>query len=748
MVQYEVNNYPEGMTLELCTPEEIDEHIQRLMEQLNNKDRDARRKAAEALSDYVAGNYIPEDASPHPAAILVEGLKERDRDARIGSAMSLARMATRHVFPIRLVMPEREGEWVLGPRKTKLAKLRDITKVRLEPVELAYGDHLLEISGGPIERRMKVVSQAVTDVVELWRRRPNWRGQLQLSSGILHGQTNFLVPIEQFDFLMTEDDLQDIAAKTNTQVLLDTRQILLGSGDPDKFFVVSCTGELEGRLAALQHVHERLEPDPGGQSILVAGYSASALAMAASHRDKEFRVEVCKALGVLGPVAANDSAESLAAQLTDPEGSVRSEVLKALALMGAAAAGVAQAVGAALVDQDPDVRRMAALTLREFGPDAAPAAASHLAYAIRPLTERNAAKPNEGPHREIRILAVEALLAMGEAAAADAAEALARILREDPCDDMLRYAALRALGNMGAGAAPQVRRIACALQQDPVDFVRETAKETLVLIGCPDARNGAMSIGEAKDLIARAPEVVAAAKAEAEAKIRAEAEALAEAQRAAEAAKAEEEFALIEKESFDLVFEDVDFSKVDVEAFRASLPFAFQELGAKEEDFQMVKFSLPEGNSTGMSSHIVEVVGPVSIIKSVRELPLSNIKVLGFAGYVFGEKPKETKKGLGRKGARKAQAATADDASATAADTAPKEVPAETSSTVAAASVDSQPATDLGMPLPPPDTPLPPPDAVPANVAPVELEAAAPASPRDQRIFQSRRRGIDVTHPN
>merc|ERR1712193_225339 len=128
-----------------------------------------------------------------------------------------------------------------------------------------------------------------------------------------------------------------------------------------------------------------------------------------------------------------------------------------------------------------------------MGPSAAPSAASHLASAIRPLTEKNPAKPHEGPHREIRQLAVEALLAMGEAAAVDAAEALARILRDDPCDDILRYTALRALGHMEAGAAPQVRRIACALV-DPVDFVREEAAHTLVAIGCPDALNGAMAI--------------------------------------------------------------------------------------------------------------------------------------------------------------------------------------------------------------------------------------------------------------
>ena len=42
---------------------------------VNNKDREARRKAAEALADYVAGNYIPEDLSPNPATIHLSKVK-------------------------------------------------------------------------------------------------------------------------------------------------------------------------------------------------------------------------------------------------------------------------------------------------------------------------------------------------------------------------------------------------------------------------------------------------------------------------------------------------------------------------------------------------------------------------------------------------------------------------------------------------------------------------------------------------
>lgn len=741
MVRYEVNNYPEGMTLELCTPEEIDEHIARLMEQLNNTEREARRKAAEALADYVAGNYIPEEADPHPAAILVEGLRERDRDARLGSAMSLARMGASRAWPIRLVMPAEEAERVIGPCKTRLAKLCDITRVRVESVAIAAGECMFQISGGPLERRMKVVWRAIEDSCPRSCSAPGSASSFS-SPEPFHGETSFLVPCEQFHFVMNESDLQVIAEQTSTEIFLDDNEVLLGTGDPVKYYQVACVGDWKKRCAAIHQVHERLEPDPLGQGPIVAHYASFALAQALSHRDRDFRIEAARALAVLGPAAAEVSSEALAAQLADVEGTIRSECLKTLACLGEAAAdGAAHAVGLQLVHQDPDVRRMAALTLGEMGPAAAPAAAPLLARAIRPLTERDAAAPHEGPHREIRILAVEALLAMGEAAAADAAEALARILRADPCEDMLRYAALRALGHMGAGAAPQVRRIACAMQEDPVDFVRQAAAETLVDIGCPDALNGAMAIGEATDLIARAPQVVAAAKAEAEAraKCQAEADARAERQKTWEAAIANEE-----TETFDLVFDDLEFAAIDVEAFRESLPVAFQELGVNEEFLQKVRLSLPK------SSNMVEVAGPASVIKSLRELPLATIKVLGFEGHVAGEpKQKVEKKGLGRKaGARKTQA-KASAAATTIAEAAPKEMPAETAAEAEKiAPADAHPkadgpqgttqeAAELGDAVAP--------VAPVAPVEPVEPQTFAPSSPRDQRIFQSRRRAFDAT---
>jgi len=228
------------MTLQLCTKEEIGEHIQRLMDQLHNKDHDARRKAAEALSDYVAGNYISGHANPipvqesppvedetgmpglmenqppplHPADILVEGLRERDREARIGSAMSLSRMGAGRVFPIRLALSSEEAAHVAGVRNTKLAKLNDITNVRMvKGTELAAGDSILLIWGGNVEKRMEVASIALQQVSQL--------DDEEDEEGVAYGQTNFLVPIEQFHFTMDDAALDEIAELIGIQVFFE-----------------------------------------------------------------------------------------------------------------------------------------------------------------------------------------------------------------------------------------------------------------------------------------------------------------------------------------------------------------------------------------------------------------------------------------------------------------------------------------------------------------------------------------------
>lgn len=235
-----------------------------------------------------------------------------------------------------------------------------------------------------------------------------------------------------------------------------------------------------------------------------AAHASACLGELVGATDFEVRFEAMRAVRNLGP-AASEAAPSLARALLDREDTselLRFQAARALEALGPAAVPAAGgALAAALDDEDLDVRLASCSALVAMGAAAAELATPALVEVLR---------RRDG--FELKRLAVDALAAMGPAAAA-ASDELGKILRPQWGDDaVLRQKAAVALGAMGE---EEVRRPLRQLQLakalgDPDGRVGAAARATLQAAACTRALNGSMALFE------RLPEEYARADASAQ----------------------------------------------------------------------------------------------------------------------------------------------------------------------------------------------------------------------------------------
>lgn len=273
-----------------------------------------------------------------------------------------------------------------------------------------------------------------------------------------------------------------------------------------------------------------------------APFASYALGVLMSNVDEELRWESARALGSLGPGAAEKASALMATQL-DPEKEsnvlVRFTVARSLGLLGSGAAeGAAGALAKALEDKDIDVQNASATALALIGPAAAQKAAKRLVKAML-----------EGTF-EMRRLAVKALIAMGESSAGAAAYPASRVLNNmrpccrfhyhamelnrkpqpqvcDKCksvgpfakgtdyscregcnwhicrdcycntfhkDVVMQRLAAEAMYAMGAKAVRTCQVYLSRALGDPDEIVRETCQKALKMAGCDAAVQGSMAL--------------------------------------------------------------------------------------------------------------------------------------------------------------------------------------------------------------------------------------------------------------
>jgi len=194
------------------------------------------------------------------------------------------------------------------------------------------------------------------------------------------------------------------------------------------------------------------------------GRSASAWRNALLDRAPSARTNTMKTLAEGKAEAVPVLVELLRRDQRGNSAEVRWTAADILGQIGPDAADATPALGQALADDDPLVRRVAAESLGKIGPPAS-AAVPALAAMLQ---------------SEDRIYAVKALIRF-KTAARDAAPALIAVLK-DPSPEV-RWNACEALGDMQAKAAVSALQ---DLLADPEDRVREHAAEALGEIG-PDA---------------------------------------------------------------------------------------------------------------------------------------------------------------------------------------------------------------------------------------------------------------------
>jgi len=192
--------------------------------------------------------------------------------------------------------------------------------------------------------------------------------------------------------------------------------------------------------------------------------------------DAEVRRHAIFALGMLG-TDAEDAVPALSAiMVDDPDGKLRGEAALALSKMTPASRAAVPALARALEDKDPLVRMNAVNALFRLRTEARPAAPA----LIQALNDRNNQITLAPFTTSIQEMAA---LALGRASAGtpEAVPALMEALKA-ALTDGLRYALIRALGDVGPEARPAASQI-LALRRHEHSDMRHAVEEAVRKIG-------------------------------------------------------------------------------------------------------------------------------------------------------------------------------------------------------------------------------------------------------------------------
>jgi HEAT repeat protein len=186
--------------------------------------------------------------------------------------------------------------------------------------------------------------------------------------------------------------------------------------------------------------------------------------------DSSVRVRAVRALGAIGPAAADAVPELVRILRDEPTRVVRVEASHALSKMGPAARSAVPALAEALADKEPLVRMNAVMTLSKLRTEAWPAVPA----LIRALKDRGNRIELAGYH-----IAIQDVMAMtlGRASAghADAVPALTAVV-ETAITPSFRKAAIHGLGEVGAEASAAVPLLRGLLQDE---YLGEAAADAL-----------------------------------------------------------------------------------------------------------------------------------------------------------------------------------------------------------------------------------------------------------------------------
>lgn len=204
----------------------------------------------------------------------------------------------------------------------------------------------------------------------------------------------------------------------------------------------------------------------GKEGPAAAAQAAKDLRKAKDFVDRRFAVSALGTLGAEGEAYA----DALAAALQDDDGGVR--YWAAWALGNVKCAAYAPNLAASLSDKDPGVRLWLAVALGNLG-----AAATSEVLAVEGLLK--------DPDPQVRIAATRALVQIQPEAAPRVAAAVATGISEK--DPLFRACAAEALGMVGMAAQPYISHLVGALG-DPVASVRFAAVQTINGLGFETAQ--------------------------------------------------------------------------------------------------------------------------------------------------------------------------------------------------------------------------------------------------------------------
>lgn len=234
MVRYKVKNFVANGYLQLCTEEEHHGYFQKLIMRLTDEEKDLRRKAAEALAEYVAAGHISADMKPHPAAVLVEtSLSGRSRDYITSALHALGVMGEGRIWPIRFLLSSEQVNCISGDRNRKITKLRDIAAISISKADARVFDpaggeyrastspfdsdkRIVEISG-PLDARLRVAKLILEDL----SRHQSSEDKVEKLLGSLEDSSS-RQSVER-----TDGSLEDSSSSSSAEVQDVTMQILL-----------------------------------------------------------------------------------------------------------------------------------------------------------------------------------------------------------------------------------------------------------------------------------------------------------------------------------------------------------------------------------------------------------------------------------------------------------------------------------------------------------------------------------------
>jgi HEAT repeat protein len=550
MVRYKVRNFPVNGHLELCTEDELDDYVQKLIMRLTDEEKDLRRKAAEALAEYVAAGHIGADAEPHPAAVLVQtSLSGKSRDYITSALQSLGVMGECPHWSTRFLLSSQEVTWLSGDRSRKLTRLRDIATVSIskadaptfDPARGHAGEYrtstspfdsdarILEISG-PVDARLHVAKLILEDLSRQHASQDNIERligsltadssgtegiSMSSSSGVADVTMKLLLPAQQFDAVVDNEwsqstyTLEGMVEEAGIRFTIDRNgQTKAFDDQEDQGYVDEYEIEdiilrygsrshklykvVRGRVDLIDGDGELIETLCEGQSFGEPGARSTYTAKAASMD--------CGILATIPPDPSDVYPYHLATCVGD--WSKCSDVLELLhsaleqdeeGQAPVVARHAISAIARKAAERDRDVRIYAAETVAKFGPYAGPDAAAAL---VKELDDDE----NTVVWRYVKCIAK-----LREAAAPHAGAVADCLFHKDP---HVRREAAKGLRGMGPAAAPYAtKQLAFALRpfslhnpkkpwEGPHQDIREFAVLALMAFGESAAEFGAPALAK------------------------------------------------------------------------------------------------------------------------------------------------------------------------------------------------------------------------------------------------------------